>query len=277
MSVGFHLTFRLRDSRVIAPNVSARRRIARSFLKIGDRYGLLAFRIAGDHAHAEVVCDRAVAGRAAQAIASSITQALGLPDGFNITHLKPLVNQGHLENTFHYILGQDVHHGLTDDLVHDASALPDLLQYRLLGTGIEDRVPAHLPSVSLEGLRRHLGIAPTELIFAPAHLADAASAVFGLADLRGRSEATVLARAAAAGIALTHMRADAVVALLETSKSRIYVGRDIDVPENVTLAIRRGMALRASLGDRLLARIPSSPPASRSPRRPSDAVPNAHA
>jgi hypothetical protein len=265
MAVGFHLTFRLRDSRVIAPDVRARRRIARSFIEIGDRYGLLAFRLAGDHGHAEVVCDRAAAGRAAQAIGSSITQALGLPDGFNVTHIKPIVDQAHLERTFHYVLGQHARHGLTDDAVHDGSALPDLLRYRILGTGIEERVRAYLPKVSREELRRYLGIAPTDLAFAPAHLADAAAAVFALPGLGGREPAQVLARAAAARIALTHMKADAVTALLGLSKSRVHGARDVDVPENVILAVHKGMTLRASLGDRLLRELPAAPQR-RSPR-----------
>ncbi|MES2638351.1 MAG: hypothetical protein V4850_02685 [Myxococcota bacterium] len=266
MSVGFHLTFRLRDSRVIASSVASRRRIARSFIEIGDRYGLLAFRLAGDHGHAELACDRAAAGRAAQAIGSSITQALGLPDGFNITHVKPIVDQAHLERTFHYVLGQHLRHGLTDDPVHDGSALPDLLQYRILGSGIQERVCAHLPRVSRDDLLRHLGVAPTGLVFAPTHLADAAAAVFALPSLHGRSDAQALARAAAARIALAHMKADAVTALLGGSRARVYGARDVEVPENVILAVSKGMTLRASLGDRLLVKLPAAPPPSRAGR-----------
>ena len=256
MSVGYQLTFRLRDSRVIAPTVTARRRIARSFLEIGDRYGLLAFRVAGDHAHAEVVCKREEAGRAAQAIGSSITQALGLPDGFNITHLAAIVDQSHLEEVFHYVLRQGQKHGLTDDLVHDGSALPDLLDYRVLGIGIEERVCAYLPRVSREAIRRHLGIEPAELVFAPRHLADAAAAAFGLANLNGQTEVPLLARAAAVKIATEHMKPDAVVALLRVSRSRMYAAREAVVPAGVILAIRRGMTLRASLGDRLMQKLP---------------------
>lgn len=252
MSVGHHLTFRLRDSRVVAPTAAARRRIARSFLEIGDRYGLLAFRIAGDHAHGAFACDREGSGRAAQAIGSSITQALRLPDGFNITHQKPIVDQRHLEATFHYVLGQGEHHGLTDDPLHDGSSLLDLLGMRLLGTGLEERVCAFLPRVSREGVRRYLGIAPTEMTFSPRHVADAAAAAFALLDLRGRTPAHVMARAAAIRLASEHMRTDAVAKLLGCSAATVCGARRADVPEGVVLAVRRGMALRAGLGDRLV-------------------------
>lgn len=255
MPVAYHLTFRLKDSRVIAPYSRTRRRLARSFVEIGDRHGLLSFRIVLEHGHALFACDRQAAGRAAQAIGSSITQALALPEGFNETHIRTVEDQHQLESVFRYILGNARKHGADDDPLHEASVLPDLLGLRLLGSDVEERVRAYLPRATWDEVRGHLGVAPTELVFSPNHLADSAAAVFALPDLKGRTPQHVLARAAAARLGTGQLRVDAVARILGVAPTTVYALRDLAVPEAVLTAVRRGMALRAALGDRLVGRL----------------------
>jgi hypothetical protein len=249
MSLGWHLTFRLKDSRVIAPETAARRRVARSFLEIGERFGLLAFRVVLDHAHGEFLCDREQAGQAAQAIGASITLALGLPAGFNVTYLTPIRDQRHLDATFAYILGNDRKHGTTADPLHDASVVPDLVGLRALGTGVRDRVAAHLPG-RLEEAREALGVASLAPRFSPGHLADAAAAAVGLATLKGRSEAAVLARAAAVQVAGERLRTEVLAGLLGCDPSTVRKLRDRPVDRELVTAVALGMGLRLALGER---------------------------
>ncbi|MFZ5478571.1 MAG: hypothetical protein ACOZNI_17505 [Myxococcota bacterium] len=265
MPVGYHLVFRLRDSRVIARDARTRRRLARSFLEIGDRFGLLGFGLAANHAHGEFVCDRAAAGDAAQAIGSSITQALGLPVGFNVTYVKPIEDQAHLESLFDYVHRQDAKHGVVTDPLRDGSSIPDLLGLRMLGTSLEERVVAHVPRATREALRRHLPVGPAVSVFAPHHLADSAAAVFALPDLRGNGPASVLARAAAVQIALPHLKTLAIAELLGCSRTTVNALREREVPDEVIRATKRGIALRAALGERLTPRLPPGPQATARP------------
>jgi hypothetical protein len=263
MPAGYQLVFRLKDNRVIAPDKAARRRLARSFVEIGDRYGLLAFRVVDNHAHATHVCSREEVGRAAQAIGSSITQALGLDEGFNITYVKPLADQRHLEESFRYVVGNADKHGATSDPLHDASIVPDLLRMRLLGSEVIDRVVAHLPAESKATVRRHLPVLKLEPAFALEHLADAAAAALALPHLRGRTDAHAMARAAAVRLAAGKVAVEELSRALGCHRSTLTRSAEVEIPAGLLDAVRLGMGLRVALGDRLTPTLPESPPPER--------------
>ncbi|MFZ5479981.1 MAG: hypothetical protein ACOZNI_24665 [Myxococcota bacterium] len=262
--LGWHLNFRVRDNRVIATTVAARRRVARSCLTIGERYGLVAFGFVERHGHSVVVCDRQAAGDAAQAILSSITQALGLPVGFAEAWYEPIGSQHKLREVFLYVLDQNARHGSLADPLRDATALPDLFGLRQLGTGLVPRVRRLLPEITREALVPLLGVDLREA-FAPEHLADSAAAAVGKVSLRGQSCAQQDARLAVAHAAHGKLAPGAIAEILGCDASTLRRMRDRAPKADLVAAIRRGMGFRSALGDRL--RVEQQIPESRRPRR----------
>jgi len=197
--VGFHVTIRLEDDRPIATTPAAVRVVARVVLEQGEGRGLLAFGAADDHLHAALAADRASAGAFARYVETALLWRLGLAARFERARIRPLHDQKHAYNTFHYAHRQDSRHGLDVDRAREGTSLPDLLGLRVLDTSLIARVRAHLPRIRREDLVRHFqpGVfdmdAPIDLDV----LADAAAAVLALANLRGRSADTIRARRAA--------------------------------------------------------------------------------
>jgi hypothetical protein len=197
--IGFHVTIRLADDRPIATTPTALRVVARVVLEQGEERGLLAFGAADDHLHAALAADRASAGAFARYVESALVWRLGLAARFERARIRPLQDQKHAYNTFHYAHRQDSRHELDLDRAREGTSLPDLLGLRVLKTSLIARVRAHLPRIRREDLvgqfpsgtlDRH---APIELDV----LADAAAAALALADLRGRSADALRARRAA--------------------------------------------------------------------------------
>lgn len=199
---------RLRDDRPITRNVGELRTLARVVLEQGERRGLLAFGAADDHLHAELATDRATAGFFAHYVASSLRWRLGLGVPFERARIRPLADQRHAYNTFHYVQRQDTRHEVGRDLFREATSLPDLLGLRVCASGITRRVREHLPRIDRRALLAHLPVyarddgsealdertgLPTRLDL----LAEAACAAFALHDLRGRSPDACRARRAA--------------------------------------------------------------------------------
>ena len=72
----------LREDRVIAVDLAARRTLARTVLKAGRSRGLLAFRAADTHLHLQVACGRPEAGELARRLEIALVRALRLAVGF---------------------------------------------------------------------------------------------------------------------------------------------------------------------------------------------------
>lgn len=196
--LGFHVILRLEDDRPMAGAPAALRAVARVVLEQGERRGLLAFGTADDHLHAALATDRASAGEFARYVATALRWKLGIGARFERARIRPLHDQRHAYNTFHYIHRQDSRHGLDIDRTREGTSLPDLLGVRLLETSIVARVRAHLPRVRREDLVANLPPAPFEEEQADLDLLpDAAAAAFAIADVRARSPIAALARAAA--------------------------------------------------------------------------------
>ena len=209
LPIGFHITMRLEDDRPIATVPAANRALARIVLSNGDQHGLLGFGLADNHLHTEVATDRPSAGIFARNVELSLKWNLRLPVRFERARIRPLHDQQHAYNTFHYLHRQASRHGLEGDgvgevlSVHtlEGTTLFDLLGPRVLETSLIARVRSLLPRVRRAELVRHF---PAE-VFAQHDagdrdlevLADAAAAALALPNLDSRSADASRARRAA--------------------------------------------------------------------------------
>jgi hypothetical protein len=198
--IGFHVTIRLEDDRPIAITPASLRVVARVVLDQGEERGLLAFGAADDHLHAALATDRASAGAFARYVESALVWKLRLAARFERARIRPLHDQKHAYNTFHYAHRQDSRHELELDGAREGTSLPDLLGLRVLDTSLIARVRAHLPRIRQEQLTRHFEPGALDMNTPPVDLdvlADAAAAVLALTDLHGRSADATRARRAA--------------------------------------------------------------------------------
>jgi hypothetical protein len=247
--LGFHLVFRATDSRVIAPDTAAQRVLAMTTHRLGEAHGLFAFRAAGDHFHLAAACDRASAGRLAQALGSALTQALELGAGFATTFVKPMVHQAHVEEVFRYVHRNAEKHGAANDPTHEASSLQGLLGLRVVPPGFLPRIRTLLPRANRALLLKMLGVEALEPCVRVDLLADAAAGVVGLAALDASLPAR-RARAAAVRLSLPTVPLPALAAALglsERSMRRIRAAAPDPALERM-IALRMGH--RAALGDR---------------------------
>ncbi|MES2642821.1 MAG: hypothetical protein V4850_25280 [Myxococcota bacterium] len=246
---GFHLVFRARDSRVLAPDTAAQRILAVTTHRIGERYGLYAFRASGDHLHTANLCDRAEAGHFAQCVSSALTQALSISGGFAPTFVKPMADQFHLEEVFRYVHRNAEKHGVANDPTHEASSIQALLGLRLAPPGFIPRVRALVPRAHRGQLLAMLGVGELVPAMHLDLLADAAAGAVGLAKLDDSTPAR-RARHAAIRLALptTPLAAVADALALSERSLRRYRAAEADPALENIIALRMGH--RAALGDR---------------------------
>ncbi len=269
--IGFHVTMRLADDRVIAPSIAARRRIARLVRHHGAGCGLLAFRVVDSHIHLLLLCDRASAGEFARRLALAIHGALAPGAPFEPSRCRPFTDAAHLRNAFDYVLRQSARHGVLHDPRHDGSVLPDLLGLRVGGREIALRVREHLPRVTRDFLLGHLGVSALEEVDGVGPLVgtlvDAAAAAFALPDLDGSSDDVILARAAAVA-AVPGVRTAVLVETLGVSSRAIQRIRLLSPPPGHIRAVRLQLGLGAALAAALAAApAPGLQSPSASPRR----------
>lgn len=241
------IILRLRDDRVLAPTIAARRALAGAVARAGQPFPLLVFRAADTHLHLVALCPAPEATELGRRVAIALVRALALPIGFNPVQVRPVTDQAHLRRLFFYVLGQEQHHGTDLDPFHDASNLPDLLGMRLLARHTLGTVRAALPRLRRADLLKPLRIAalPEE----PASwelLAEAAAAAGGLPALSGRTAEVVAARRAAVHAAREAMTAADAARLLGVSERAITRLRAEETDKDLVLAVRRQLAVRAA-------------------------------
>ena len=247
-ALAHHVTCRFNADRVLAPDPATRRIYARAILRIGPDHQLLVFRVVDTHLHAELACDRASAGLFALRLEQSIQGLLrpGVP--FAPARIRPIEDQWHLQDTFHYVLRQEKRHGIVADPLFDASNLPDLLGARVVGARGIPLVKALLPRVRQRDLLAHLG--PVELEVPEVRLdllAEAAAAALALPDLSGRRADAVAARRAAVHVAADSQTRRQTAALLGLPVDTVKRLRAQPVDPALLRAVRRQIALRAQL------------------------------
>jgi hypothetical protein len=228
MTIGYHLTFRLADDRVIAPDAPAFRRAAVCFHRHGRLARLVAFCVVDTHAHALVVCGREVAQRFARSVALALQRTLAPGIAFERTRLTPVVDQRHLYSTFHYILRQHQHHRVSADPFHDGSHLPDVAGLRVLDSALDDAVRGYLPRVEI--------VLPPRGDLLLADLPDAAAAALALPHLRAKTPRTILGRAAIVQLGVDHPTRD-LADVLELGRSTVKRLRAVAVPATVLRAV----------------------------------------
>lgn len=242
--LGWHITARLRDDRVIVRDDGSRRIAATVILRAGVDARLVAFRVVDTHVHALLAVSRPEAGRFATRALGSLVQALDLPVRFEPARLRPVEDQRHLRNAFDYVLRNHRHHDVAGDPWHDASCLPDLLGLRTVGAHAIPVVRALLPRVTRADLLAHLGVREFGLGPASAeHLAASALAASGARSLSGRSAESVAARVAAAH---TGLAAGETAAALGTTSRSIHRLRALPPDRALVAAILRQCAWRAA-------------------------------
>ena len=245
MSLAHHLMLRLRDDRVVATTLPARRALARAVLKAGRACTLLAFRAADTHLHIEAACDRVDAGQLARRVEIALSRALRLPLPFAPAHLRPILDQQHLQNTFWYILRQEPHHGTEADPHHEASNLGDLLGLRPLGAYTAANVKSLLPRVRAAEIEAELGIDRTAPVERWDLLAEAAAAAACVPALEGRSAEVVRARTAAIQLARPHLSCRALAAKLGVGYRTVVRMRAAPIDARMLEAVAHQLRLRA--------------------------------
>ena len=264
--LGFHLVFRANDSRVVAPDKAAQRALATTTHRIGEAFGLYAFRAAGDHFHVAALCDRARAGQLAQALGSALTQVLDLPAGFAPTYLKPMLDQAHVEEVFSYVHRNAEKHGVGNDPTHEASSLPSLLGLRIVPQGYIPRVRSLLPRVHRGQLLGLLGVTALEPCVRVDLLADAAAGAVGLPAL-DRTAPSNRARAAAVRLAVPTVPIAAIADALHLAERTIRSLRATDPVPDLERMITLRMGHHDALGDRARLDLPPPPSPTASGRR----------
>jgi hypothetical protein len=245
--IGYHVTCRLKDSRVIAPTPEKRRLLSRTVLEKTADHQLLAFNGPDTHLHMELVEPRAVCGRVVQHTEITIKARLKIPIGFDEAEFKPILSQGHLYRAFHYILSQEPHHGLVRDPFHEASNLSDLLGLRVLGAFTARHVRELLPRIKREDLLPHLGVLETTA-WKPASgpielLVPATLAAAGLQTLTRDAEGR-RARRAAIEVAGPDVPRGLLASMLAIERTTLRRSSQLEVDEKLIKAIALQIGLR---------------------------------
>ncbi len=249
--IAWHSNTHLHDRRVIARDVAARRRLARSVIRIGADFGLLAFRCSGTHLHFLTVCARSDLGRMAQRLAESLRRGLNLPLGFAPLFVKPVDSQSYLRNAFEYVVANTERHEVSYDPLHEAAMLPDLLGLRLCGADALKLVGEYLPNVTRKNLLGYYSLGQLEPATEAQFLRDSAAAALGLRDLEGRGAESLRARAALVHAAGEGLSASQLAQLAGVSKRSLRRLRARPREPELVRAVQLQVALRQAHAQRL--------------------------
>jgi len=251
-AIGQHVMLRLRDDRVIAPDVVTQRLLARAVLKRAVHLNLLAFRAADTHLHLLLELDESIARLRVGHLQSALTQVLARGTGFTQARLKAIENQRHLDRTFFYILRQDTHHNFQHDPLHEASNIPDLLGMRVLDTTGRENVRRSLPRVRDKDILESVGWTSLgQGQISTIHpsldgLKQAAAAAFGLPALTGRGNAQVKARIAASHLVARDHTTTEIAAALHVAPRNIRFYLQQDIARHWVTAVARQQKLRSA-------------------------------
>jgi len=244
LGLGYHVTIRLFDRRVIAPLPWQRRVAMESILRIGADYQLLAASLPDNHGHLEAVCSRAQAGQLQRRIGTSLRKRLDLPVGFESYEPRPLQNPWHRENCLRYVISQNPHHELQWDPYYEATSFPDLIGARITGRYTAENVLCYLPRLKVETLYQWLDLEPLD----PAELRHAPAAVFegirdatlragGLIELHRKVPAQQAARSAAVAVLGDRVTQRQAAHLLGLARSTIQRARNHPADPRLVRAI----------------------------------------
>ena len=262
VSVGFHIAFRARDERVLAPDAARRRAFAQVVKEVGRPRGLYAFGLADRHGHAALHGASAPVAEFMQYTALALRSRLGAPV---VGRLIREVRDGHHEESLiGYCHTQDVHHGAHLDPLREGTSLPDLFGLRPDGHWLAARVRELAPQLDRRALLGQWGLQDLAPAGPPANLAeleDCGAAAVGLPNLDKRSAASRAARRACVEVAGPSATLESLAEALHVHARTIRRLRESPADARLVQAIRLQLALRVSLP------VPSEPFAEPPPPR----------
>src|SRR4051794_29361510 len=118
-AIAYHVTMRLEDDVVVAPDAACLVIAARTLVEFGEPRGIIAFSIVDTHLHAILCCTCAEAGRFARLAELALHHRLGLRAGFEPARIRPIRDVWHLQRAVLYVWRQREHHGLEMDPTSD--------------------------------------------------------------------------------------------------------------------------------------------------------------
>lgn len=241
----YQVIFRFDDAAVLAPDVPARRAIARIVLHAGKGHGLLAFGLADNHLHLLVLgCLRP------SRLASECGRLIPLlrPGArFEPARFLALHHRKHVGNTLGYVHRQDVHHGVEQDPRREGTSVPDLLGLRVVAPWLIPRARLALPRLRGRDLLAELRLDRLDERVVPDHLVGATCAALAIADLEGRSSDVLLGRRAAVRVATPELYDREIAALLGVDVRTVERARGAEVPPALLRAIRLQMDLQSRI------------------------------
>jgi hypothetical protein len=246
-ALGYHISLRLCEDRVLTPTPAERRIAARVILGQGRAANLVNFSIPDTHAHMNCATDRTTSNELARRVELSLGKRLHLPIGFDRARVKPVRDVWHQMRVFNYLFDQYRKHGLDWDPLFEGTSLPDLLGLRLIGTYTQENVRRYLPRVRKEQLLTWLGcssISPAD--GPPELLLDAAAAAAALPSLTGRSQEVQAARRAIVEIAGPQLRQRPLAELMGISRTSLHRLKQRPVDQQLVQAVRLQLGLRAA-------------------------------
>ena len=259
LPLGFHLAFRLRDDRVLAPSVAARRSLAHTLARLAEAFPVLAWRVVDTHLHVLGRFSEAQVAELARRLRLALARAHpGVP--LLLSLCKPVHDQWHLAEAFTYVLRQDARHGVASDPLQEGSSVLDVLGLRVLAPSLPARVREHLPRLTRAELLIHLGVQALEEAVRLEHLSAATCAAFALESLGGNGAESVAARVAAVHAAAA-ASPSAVAEALGVSRNTVWKLAAHAPSPRAERAIRLQMSLRAAVP--LAAAFAAEPPVAR--------------
>lgn len=253
-AIGYHLTSRLADNRVIAPTPAERRILARVLLQKSAGHRLIAFNAADTHLHIELRESRRDSLEIVRRIETSLHYQLKLTVGFVEAYPEPIRRQSHLANCFNYIMEQQPHHDLAWDPYHEATNLPDLLGMRLIGAHTIKHVRCFLPRVGRRQLLGYMGLTCLEEADGPLEqIVPAALAAAGLNDLARRGPEQAAARRAILEVVDGRVPIARLARQMDVTARTLFRARQLPVDTRLVRAIRLQLDLRGRKPDLSLA------------------------
>lgn len=246
MPVGYHIGFRARDERVLAPEAGGRRAFAAVMKSVGRERGLYAFGLADRHGHAVLHGVDAPVAEFIQYAVLALRARLG--PGVVGRVIREVRDGFHEESLIGYCHTQDVHHGSHLDPLREGTSLPDLFGLRPDGAWLAARVRELAPQLDRKLLLDQWGIPSLSAASVATDLrvlAECGAAAVGVQALVGRPERVRAARHACVEVAGPDARTSALAEVLGIDERTVRRNRENAADPRLVHAVRLQLGLRA--------------------------------
>jgi len=262
----WHLTLESKGRQHLFPAEESLRAAVRALAAAAGGETLL-FCVVDDHVHVVVCCDRARAGRLAQAVSTTLRPLATVPTK-RLADIAPVEDRRHMERLVGYLVKQPPHHNLP---VHPAlwtgSCFPDLIGARAI-RALGQPLLKFLPRFRLTEVMEYVGLEPrlpepaSDAAIRAAgatRLVSAVNAALALPDGgAGNRWEVVLARVVTSALASTAGIATGETAAALGKTMRCVQRRALDtrIDDTVLKAVRTRLTLEDAVARALGARVP---------------------